>query len=202
MIRVATTDDPLRVAVLASGRGSNLAALLDRLGPEASVVCVASAVPGGGAPERARAAEIAAAAFPLADGEAREARDARLAEWLVERRVELVVLAGYMRILTAAVVERLPVINVHPSLLPAFPGLRAWEQALAAGARETGASVHFVDLGLDSGPVIAQEPVPVRAGDTPAALHERIQAVEHRLLPAVVMRLARDEVPAPAGTAA
>ena len=103
-----------------------------------------------------------------------------------------------MEILSAEVVERLPVINVHPSLLPAFPGLRAWEQALAAGVAETGVTVHVVDTGLDTGPVIAQESVPVRAGDTPAALHERIQAVEHRLLPAVVMRLARDEVPAPA----
>lgn len=201
MIRVATADDPLRVAVLASGRGSNLAALLERLGPEAAVVCVASDVPAAVALERARAAGIETAVFPLGD-DGREARDARLADWLVERGAELVVLAGYMRILTAAVVERLPVINVHPSLLPAFPGLRAWEQALAAGAAETGATVHFVDLGLDTGPVIAQEPVPVRDGDTPAALHERIQAVEHRLLPDVVMRLARDEVPAPAGAAA
>jgi phosphoribosylglycinamide formyltransferase-1 len=201
MIRVATAADPLRVAVLASGRGTNLAALLERLGPEAVVVCVASDVPDAVALERARAADIDTAAFPLGD-DGREARDARLADWLVERQVELVVLAGYMRILTAAVVERLPVINVHPSLLPAFPGLRAWEQALAAGAAETGATVHFVDLGLDTGPVIAQEPVPVRDGDTAAALHERIQAVEHRLLPDVVMRLARDEVPAPAGAAA
>jgi len=201
MIRVATAADPLRVAVLASGRGSNLAALLDRLGPEAAVACVASDVPDAVALERARAADIETAVFPLGE-DGREARDARLADWLVERQVELVVLAGYMRILTAAVVERLPVINVHPSLLPDFPGLRAWEQALAAGAVETGATVHFVDLGLDTGPVIAQEPVPVRDGDTPEALHERIQAVEHRLLPDVVMRLARDEVPAPEGAVA
>lgn len=201
MIRVATAADPLRVAVLASGRGTNLAALLERLGPEAVVVCVASDVPDAVALERARAADIETAAFPLGD-DGREARDARLADWLVERGAELVVLAGYTRILTAAVVERLPVINVHPSLLPAFPGLRAWEQALAAGAPETGATVHFVDLGLDTGPVIAQEPVPVRDGDSPEALHERIQAVEHRLLPDVVMRLARDEVPAPEGAVA
>jgi phosphoribosylglycinamide formyltransferase-1 len=201
MIRRATTDDPLRIAVLASGRGSNLAALLDRLDASAAIVAVASDQAAAPALERAREAGIETAVFAVEDGD-RAARDRRLADWLVERGVELVVLAGFMQLLTEAVVERLPVVNVHPSLLPAFPGLRAWEQALAAGVRETGATVHFVDRGLDTGPVIAQEAVPVRDGDTPEALHERIQAVEHRLLPDVVMRLARDEVPAPKGAVA
>lgn len=201
MIRRATTDDPLRIAVLASGRGSNLAALLDRLDASAAIVAVASDQAAAPALERAREAGIETAVFAVEDGD-RAARDRRLADWLVERGVELVVLAGFMQLLTEAVVERLPVVNVHPSLLPAFPGLRAWEQALAAGARETGVTVHFVDRGLDTGPVIAQEAVPVRDGDTPEALHERIQAVEHRLLPDVVMRLARDEVPAPEGAVA
>ena len=201
MIRRATTDDPLRIAVLASGRGSNLAALLDRLDGTTAIVAVASDQPAAPALERAREAGIEAAVFAVEDGD-RAARDMRLADWLVERGVELVVLAGFMQLLTEAVVERVPVINVHPSLLPAFPGLRAWEQALAAGVRETGVTVHFVDRGLDTGPVIAQEPVPVRDGDTPDALHERIQAVEHRLLPEVVLRLARDEVPAPEGAVA
>ena len=201
MIRVATAADPLRVAVLASGRGSNLAALLDRLDATAAIVAVASDNAAAPALERAREAGIETAVFAVEDGD-RAARDGRLADWLVERGVELVVLAGFMQLLTEAVVERLPVVNVHPSLLPAFPGLRAWEQALAAGVRETGVTVHFVDRGLDTGPVIAQEPVPVRDGDTPDALHERIQAVEHRLLPDVVMRLARDEVPAPEGVVA
>lgn len=201
MIRRATTDDPLRIAVLASGRGSNLAALLDRLDASAAIVAVASDQATAPALERAREAGIETAVFAVEDGD-RAARDRRLADWLVERGVELVVLAGFMQLLTEAVVERLPVVNVHPSLLPAFPGLRAWEQALAAGVRETGATVHFVDRGLDTGPVIAQEAVPVRDGDTPEALHERIQAVEHRLLPDVVMRLARDEVPAPEGAGA
>ncbi len=201
MIRRATTDDPLRIAVLASGRGSNLAALLDRLDASAAIVAVASDQAAAPALERAREAGIETAVFAVEDGD-RAARDRRLADWLVERGVELVVLAGFMQLLTEAVVERLPVVNVHPSLLPAFPGLRAWEQALAAGVRETGATVHFVDRGLDTGPVIAQEAVPVRDGDTPEALHERIQAVEHRLLPDVVMRLARDEVPAPEGAVA
>lgn len=201
MIRRATTDDPLRIAVLASGRGSNLAALLDRLDASAAIVAVASDQAAAPALERAREAGIETAVFAVEDGD-RAARDRRLADWLVERGVELVVLAGFMQLLTEAVVERLPVVNVHPSLLPAFPGLRAWEQALAAGVRETGATVHFVDRGLDTGPVIAQEAVPVRDGDTPEALHERIQAVEHRLLPDVVLRLARDEVPAPEGAVA
>ena len=201
MIRRATTDDPLRIAVLASGRGSNLAALLDRLDASAAIVAVASDQAAAPALERAREAGIETAVFAVEDGD-RAARDRRLADWLVERGVELVVLAGFMQLLTEAVVERLPVVNVHPSLLPAFPGLRAWEQALAAGVRETGATVHFVDRGLDTGPVIAQEAVPVRDGDTPEALHERIQAVEHRLLPDVVMRLASDEVPAPKGAVA
>ncbi|MFM7551379.1 MAG: phosphoribosylglycinamide formyltransferase [Actinomycetota bacterium] len=201
MIRVATAADPLRVAVLASGRGSNLVALLDRLDATVAIVAVASDNAVAPALERAREAGIETAVFAVEDGD-RAARDGRLADWLVERGVELVVLAGFMQLLTEAVVERLPVVNVHPSLLPAFPGLRAWEQALAAGVPETGATVHFVDRGLDTGPVIAQEPVPVRDGDTPDALHERIQAVEHRLLPDVVMRLARDEVPAPAEAAA
>lgn len=201
MIRVATAADPLRVAVLASGRGSNLVALLDRLDATAAIVAVASDNATAPALERAREAGIETAVFAVEDGD-RAGRDGRLADWLVERGVELVVLAGFMQLLTEAVVERLPVVNVHPSLLPAFPGLRAWEQALAAGVPETGVTVHFVDRGLDTGPVIAQEPVPVRGGDTPDALHERIQAVEHRLLPDVVMRLARDEVPAPEGAVA
>lgn len=201
MIRVATAADPLRVAVLASGRGSNLVALLDRLDATAAIVAVASDNAAAPALERAREAGIETAVFAVEDGD-RAARDGRLADWLVERGVELVVLAGFMQLLTEAVVERLPVVNVHPSLLPALPGLRAWEQALAAGVPETGVTVHFVDRGLDTGPVIAQEPVPVRDGDTPDALHERIQAVEHRLLPDVVMRLARDEVPAPEGAVA
>ena len=193
MIRAATADDPLRIAVLASGRGSNLAALMERLDQTVAIVAVASNRADAIALSRAREEEIETAVFPRGDdwGE----RDRELCAWLLERDVELVVLAGFMEILTAEVVDRLPVINVHPSLLPAFPGLHAWEQALDAGADETGVTVHFVDTGLDTGPVIAQEPVPVREGDTPASLHERIQAVEHRLLPDVVRRLASNDIP-------
>jgi phosphoribosylglycinamide formyltransferase-1 len=200
MIRAATADDPLRIAVLASGRGSNLAALMERLDPAVTIVAVASNRGDAVALQRAREEEIETAVFPRGDDRAERVR--RLLAWLVEREVELVVLAGFMEILTAEVVDHLPVINVHPSLLPAFPGLHAWEQALDAGVVETGVTVHFVDTGLDTGPVIAQEPVPVRDGDTPAALHERIQAVEHRLLPDVVRRLAADDIPEPERRAA
>ena len=114
-----------------------------------------------------------------------------MADWLEEHGVRLVVLAGYMHILTPAFLERFPggVVNVHPSLLPRFPGAHAVEEQLAAGVAESGATVHLVDEGVDSGPVLAQERVPVLPGDTPDTLHERIKAVEHRLLPEVVRDL-------------
>lgn len=197
MIRAASVADPLRIAVLASGRGSNLAALLDRLGATVRIVAVASNRTDAAALVRAREAGLETATFPRGDDPV--GRDGRLGDWLVERDVELVVLAGFMELLTPALTDRLPIINVHPSLLPAFPGLRAWEQALAAGVGETGVTVHLVDAGLDTGPIIAQEAVPIRAGDDAAALHERIQAVEHRLLPAVVLQLAADAILLPQG---
>ena len=200
MIREATLAEPLRVAVLVSGRGSNLAALIDRMEPTVRIVAVVSNRADALALDRAEEEGIETAVFPR--GEDPPARDWALFRWLDERGVELVVLAGFMEILTEQLVGRLPVINVHPSLLPAFPGLRAWEQALAAGVDTTGVTVHFVDTGLDTGPVIAQQEVPVRPDDTPASLHERIQEVEHRLLPDVVARLAADLVAAPAGAGA
>ena len=114
-----------------------------------------------------------------------------MADWLSEQGVRLVVLAGYMHLLTPAFLERFPeaVVNVHPSLLPAFPGAHAVEEQLAAGVAEAGATVHLVDEGVDSGPVLAQERVPVLAEDTPETLHDRIKSVEHRLLPEVVREL-------------
>jgi phosphoribosylglycinamide formyltransferase 1 len=114
-----------------------------------------------------------------------------MAEWLKERGVRLVVLAGYMHVLTSAFLDGFPeaVVNVHPSLLPDFPGAHAVEEQIAAGVHESGATVHIVDEGVDSGPVLAQERVPVLPGDTPSTLHERIQSVEHRLLPKVVAEL-------------
>ena len=173
------------IGVLVSGEGTNLQALLD-----AGLPVVAVASNRTAAPALARAS-CAIAAFELADFPDRAARDAAMADWLEEQGVSLVVLAGYMHLLTPAFLERFPdaVVNVHPSLLPAFPGAHAVEEQLAAGVDESGASVHLVDEGVDSGPVLAQERVPVLADDTPETLHERIKSVEHRLLPEVVREL-------------
>jgi phosphoribosylglycinamide formyltransferase-1 len=145
-------------------------------------------VPGAKALERAERAGIPTAVFPLDDFPGREERDSAMADWLAAKGVELVVCAGYMHLLTPAFLERFPALNVHPSLLPAFPGARAVEDALAAGVEETGVTVHLVDEGVDTGAVLAQETVPVRPGDTRESLHARLQEIEHRLLPAAVRR--------------
>ena len=173
------------IGVLVSGNGTNLQALLDARLP---VVAVASNNTKAKALDRAARAGIEAGAFPTVEFESREHRDAELAEWLAERGVELVVLAGYMQILTTAFLERFGgrILNVHPSLLPAFPGAHAVEDALDHGVKVTGATVHFVDEGVDTGPIVLQEAVPVEDGDTPETLHARIQEVEHRLLPHAV----------------
>lgn len=174
------------IGVLVSGTGTNLQALLDARLP---VVAVASNR--RDAPALARAGEIPAAVFELADYPDREARDAAMADWLLGRGVTVVVLAGYMHLLTAAFLDRFPdaVVNVHPSLLPEFPGAHAVEDQLAAGVAESGATVHLVDEGVDSGPILAQESVPVLDDDTPETLHARIKEIEHRLLPRVVGEL-------------
>ena len=174
------------IGVLVSGAGTNLQALLDAALP---VVAIASNK--RGAPAFARAGHIETAAFELAEYADRDARDGAMAEWLEEREVTLVVLAGYMHLLTNAFLDRFPnaVVNVHPSLLPDFPGARAVEEQLAAGIVESGATVHLVDEGVDSGPILAQERVPVLSDDTPETLHARIKEIEHRLLPRVVEEL-------------
>jgi phosphoribosylglycinamide formyltransferase-1 len=171
--------------VLVSGEGSNLQALLDAGLP---VSAVASNRPEARALQRAAAARVPAAAFPLEDFDDRAQRDATMANWLQERGVRLVVCAGYMHLLTTPFLERFRerIVNVHPSLLPQFPGARAIDEALAAGVETTGVTVHLVDEGLDTGPVVRQEPVPVEPRET---LVERIHAVEHRLLPEVVGEL-------------
>jgi phosphoribosylglycinamide formyltransferase-1 len=176
------------IGVLVSGAGSNLQALLDAGLP---VAAVASNKPGARALERAAAAGVPWAVFPLEEYAGRDERDVAMAAWLEERGVGLVVCAGYMHLLRPCFLERFPgrVVNVHPALLPAFPGARAVEDALAAGVGETGASVHLVDEGIDTGPVLRQERVPVLPGDTPETLHARIREVEHRLLPEVVREL-------------
>lgn len=176
------------IGVLVSGSGSNLQALLDAGLP---VRAVASNVAGAGALARAEASGVPTGVFPLDDYPDRDARDAAMAGWLVGHGVQLVVCAGYMHVLRHAFLDRFPgrVVNVHPALLPSFPGAHAVEDALAAGVAETGATVHLVDEGVDTGPVLRQERVPVLPGDTPETLHARIRAVEHRLLPDVVREL-------------
>jgi phosphoribosylglycinamide formyltransferase 1 len=173
------------IGVLVSGEGSNLQALIDAGLP---IACVASNKAGVRALERAESAGIATRAFPLDDYADRVRRDGEMAGWLTLRGVDLVVLAGYMHLLTPAFLDRFPdrVLNVHPSLLPEFPGAHAIADALAAEVTTTGVTVHYVDEGLDSGAVIRQEPVPLEPRDT---LVERIHAVEHRLLPEVVREL-------------
>ena len=176
------------IGVLASGEGTNLQALLDGRLP---VVAVASNVSGARALERAEEAGVPAAQFPLEDFESRALRDEAMADWLAAHGVRLVVCAGYMHLLTPGFLERFggQVVNVHPAPLPAFPGAHPLEDLLAAGAEEAAATVHYVDEGVDTGPVIASERVPVRPGDTVETLRERVHAVEHRLLPEVVREL-------------
>jgi phosphoribosylglycinamide formyltransferase-1 len=176
------------IGVLASGNGTNLQALLDEGLP---VVAVASNDTKARALDRAARAGIEAAAFPAVEFESREQRDSELAEWLAERDVALVVLAGYMQLLTRPFLERFDgrILNVHPSLLPSFPGSHAVEDALAHGVKVTGATVHFVDEGVDTGEVIASTRVPVLSDDTLESLRRRVHDAEHELLPNVVREL-------------
>ena len=174
------------IGVLVSGTGTNLQALLD-----AGLPVVAVASNRSDAPALARAGTLPTASFELSRYGERAERDAAMADWLRDQGVRLVVLAGYMHLLTPAFLERFPnaVVNVHPSLLPQFPGAHAVEEQLAAGVSESGATVHIVDDGVDSGPVLAQERVAVLPGDTAETLHARIKELEHRLLPRVVEEL-------------
>ena len=173
------------IGVLVSGSGTNLQALIDDGLP---ISAVAANRKDADALVRARDAGIPTATFSLDCHESRAERDLVMATWLEEHGVELVVLAGYMQLLTKAFLIRFPdrIVNVHPSLLPAFPGAHAIRDAIAAGADPTGVTVHYVDDGLDTGPVLAQEPVPL---EPRATLEQRIHAVEHRLLPRVVREL-------------
>ena len=188
----------LRVAVLASGAGTNLQALLERVhGREGiEVVGVASDKADAPALGRAQAAAVATEVFPLERYTDRAARDQAMADWLHSRGAELVVLAGYMALLSPAFLERFPraVINVHPALLPAFAGLHAVEQALAYGVKVFGVTVHFVDDGVDTGAVILQRAVEIPDARDPdeglAALHP----IEHELLPEAVRLIARGAV--------
>jgi phosphoribosylglycinamide formyltransferase 1 len=186
----------MRVGVLVSGAGTNLQAILDRVhGREGvEVVAVATDQPGAPALERAARAGVPAGEFPLGDDRAR--RDGAIADFLARHEVELVVLAGYMALLDPAFLARFPqrVINVHPALLPAFPGLHAIEQALDYGVKVFGVTVHFVDEGVDTGPVIVQRALELPEATDPAAVREALRPLEHDLLCEAVALIARGAV--------
>jgi phosphoribosylglycinamide formyltransferase 1 len=175
------------IGVLVSGEGTNLQALIDEGLP---VGAVASNRADARALERAEAAGIPTSAFELDDYDSREERDAAMADWLAGQGVTLVVCAGYMHLLRPVFLDRFDkIVNTHSAPLPEFPGAHPIEDVLAAGVPETAATVHYVDEGVDTGPVIAAEPVPVREDDTADSLRARVQAVEHRLLPKAVREL-------------
>jgi len=190
---------PLNIGVLGSGKGSNFAAIaaaIDAGTVPAEVRIVISDFEDAGILNLARARGIRAEY--VAPGRFKTKlepeAEARVVELLREAGVELVVLAGYMRMVKAPLLEAFPerIINIHPSLLPKYPGLMAWKQAVEDGAAVTGCTVHYVDTGMDTGPIIAQKEVPVLPGDTAETLHARIQEAEHALYPAVVAKLARE----------
>lgn len=190
--------EKLKLGVLGSGKGSNFRSIADAIkvgALDAEVRIVISDVESAGILTLARERHMRAEY--LAPGKFKtklepEAED-RLVKLLQEAGVELVVLAGWMRMIKAPLLEAFPrrIINIHPSLLPAFPGLEAWKQALAAGAHETGCTVHYVDSGMDTGEIIAQSSVPVFPSDNAEELHARIQVAEHKLYPAVIGEFAR-----------
>ncbi|NNC90280.1 MAG: phosphoribosylglycinamide formyltransferase [Akkermansiaceae bacterium] len=179
-----------RLGILGSGSGTNMQAILDAIGAgrlEAEIAIVLSDQPEARILERARQAGLPAAVIDCRGFSSRFPDEAQgeTAAALEKAGVDLVCLAGFMRLLRKPLLEPFAgrIINIHPSLLPAFPGLEAWAQAVAAGATESGCSVHYVDAGMDTGPIISQARVPVRPDDTPASLHARIQEQEHRLYP-------------------
>jgi len=196
----ARVAEEFPVAVLVSGDGSNLQALIDRLHLAAEeptrIALVVASRPEAHALERARRAGIPTAVVALAEHADRAARDRALAEVVAAAGARLVVLAGWMSILTREFLDRFPdrVVNLHPSLLPAFPGMHAIEEALAWGCRWTGVTVHFAEEDVDAGPPVLQEPVRVLYGDSPESLRERIRDVEHRLLPEAVRLFAAGRV--------
>ncbi len=194
VLTMSAAQTPLPIAVLVSGAGTNLQALLDTVhGREAQVVAVASSAPGVPALERAAAHGVPTEVFARAEHPDRLARDLALADWLGARGARLVVLAGYMALLSEPFLARFPgaVINVHPSLLPAFPGLHAIEQALAYGVKVFGVTVHFVDAGVDSGSVILQRAVELPGARSPEEVLAALRPLEHALLPEAVRLFAR-----------
>ena len=188
-----------RVAVLISGAGTNLQALLDQLhspGGPIEVVGVASSRADAPGLRRAEAAGVESAVFPLADHAERGERDRALGDWVDSLGVDLVVLAGFMELLTPEFIGRFAgkIVNVHPSLLPSFPGLRAIERAVEAEVEETGVTVHFVDEGVDTGPIVLQEALQLSYPARIADIEERVHGVEHSLLPRAVRLIAAGRV--------
>jgi len=192
---------PFRLGIIGSGKGSNMVAIAEACASgqiPAEIAIVLSDVADAGILDRARERKLPAEF--IAPGKFRTKLDEEaeqvFVKRLVEARVDLIVLAGFMRILKGEFLRAFAnrVVNIHPSLLPAFPGLEAWKQALDYGVKVTGCTVHFVDQGIDSGPILGQETVPVLAEDTPATLHERIQQAERRLYPQVVRALAEGKI--------
>jgi phosphoribosylglycinamide formyltransferase-1 len=188
----------MNVGVLVSGAGTNLQALLHRAHGRdgVNIVAVAADKPGAQALRRAQAAQIPAAVFVADPPTERVARDRAMGDWLRQHDVELVVLAGYMQLLSAEFLRAFPdrVINVHPSLLPAFPGLGAVQQALDYGVKVFGVTVHFVDGGVDTGPVIVQQAVALPDATDAQGVHQRLHEIEHELLPEAVRLIARGAV--------
>ncbi|HTX33069.1 MAG TPA: phosphoribosylglycinamide formyltransferase [Solirubrobacteraceae bacterium] len=188
----------MKVGVLASGTGTNLQALLDSVHGRdgVSVVAVASDKPDAQALGRAAAADVAWAVFPGGAYDERAARDEAMGEWLDEQGVELVVLAGYMQLLSPGFLERFRgrVINVHPALLPAFPGLHAVEHALEYGVKVFGVTVHYVDEGVDTGPVLLQRAIELPGVGSAEEVMEHLQPIEHELLPEAVRLIATGAV--------
>jgi phosphoribosylglycinamide formyltransferase-1 len=191
------SDEPLRVGVLASGTGTNLQALLESVhGQEARIVAVASDQAEALALERAGNAGVPTRVFADADYADRAARDTAIADWLEEAGVVVVVLAGYMKLLTAAFLDRFPdrVLNVHPALLPAFPGIGAIGQAIDYGVKVFGVTVHLVDEGVDTGPIVLQAAVELDGATDADAVHDALRPLEHRLLPEAVRLVARGAI--------
>jgi phosphoribosylglycinamide formyltransferase 1 len=193
----ALSSAPLPIAVLVSGTGTNLQALLDTVhGNEVEIVAVACDVPDAPALARAAARGVHTAVFERSAYPDRESRDIAMADWLTERGVGLVVLAGYMALLSDPFLDRFEgaVINVHPSLLPAFPGLHAIEQALGYGVKVFGVTVHLVDAGVDSGPVILQRAIELPDARDPDEVLAALRPIEHSLLPEAVRLFARGAI--------
>jgi len=194
----STPRAPFRVTVLASGNGTNLQAILDRVhgANGIDVVGVASDKAGAVALERAAAAGVPTAVFPRDEHAGREARDLAMADWLDDLGVDLIVLAGYMQLLSGAFISRFArrIINVHPALLPSFPGLDAIGQAVAHGVRLTGVTVHFVDEGVDTGAILLQQPVELKYTRPVQELEAEIHRVEHELLPRAIELIAAGAV--------